>query len=390
MDSNDFIDYPFSMLSVRETSQILFQNYLDSSNCSFIPNDFIESFKNCGTSMNRHMELSFGLGGTKKIAEGNFINQVDSSLFNKEEQDVKQIPNNIMNKLEQYKTILEENKNRSVTHESDNISESTNELNKNEEKNDKNFLGNKKERSIHEKSQESENEKIGLHDVEFVLSKLGRKKKNNPVARKHNKYSKDNIIIKIKTFIIRCIREALNESFIEKVFFNPKINGFLGLSPKNVIKNYKNEYNEELLNKTIKEIFSEDISSKYKSEKDHNKKLIEKIFRENLEHKVIKLLNIKLKDFLDIFRGQANEEICKNINVMELDKYSVNVFLEKLFDEEKNTSEVERTNKYLFNAAFLCFNFERFFKLKKDKEKEKQKRMNLKCELPFKSTGYNN
>ena len=77
----------------------------------------------------------------------------------------------------------------------------------------------------------------------------------------------------------------------------------------------KKEVNQELLDTTIKDILSnQNISSKYVNPNknidfDYNKKIIDKILLEKKEVKVIKILNLTLKEIVIIFRKRLNDEI---------------------------------------------------------------------------------
>jgi len=77
----------------------------------------------------------------------------------------------------------------------------------------------------------------------------------------------------------------------------------------------KKEVNQELLDTTIKDILSnQSISSKYVNPNknidfDYNKKIIDKILLEKKEVKVIKILNLTLKEIVIIFRKRLNDEI---------------------------------------------------------------------------------
>lgn len=432
MDYNDFFDWQISSFlqgenysninSFQKFNLISISSFNNSSgndtinnssnNFSFINEYFDQKPKEIIFSSNNYKNQTYG----KKFMdlELNFQNEQNFHQSNKTKGlEITKIPEDVLELLEKFKASLtpteqssqkltaENSDNSSNNNESNNNNENE-EVDKKEEKINSNdnenlkiildninnniinqdnfFLNMKKNRSRGSSPDKDNQNKIPTSsEIVFALKRHGRKRKESKTTvnsksksgtiSKHSKYSKDNIVIKIKTHLIHCIREALNESFIDQEFFCPKQNGFLCLDPKNIIKNYKNDYNEELLSKSIKDIFSENISSKYKKGSDHNKRLIEKILNENLEYKVINLLKISFNEFLEIFRGQANEETCKKINIKMLDKYSVRNLLNKLYNEEKEEGfDGEKSYKYLFNTALLCYNFERFFKIKKDKK----------------------
>ena len=73
--------------------------------------------------------------------------------------------------------------------------------------------------------------------------------------------------------------------------------------------NSKIDYNKIFLDKTLKEIFSAKVTTKNHCDPNHNKKLIEKLLKdEKLERRNIfeKLFNYKFSDLLRYVRGERN------------------------------------------------------------------------------------
>jgi hypothetical protein len=100
----------------------------------------------------------------------------------------------------------------------------------------------------------------------------GRKKKSDNSIGKHNKYSKDNIIYKIKTRTFNLILDILNQLLIQQnsqTFFK-RIEG-------KILKNGAKIFNLNLLNSKLLTILNSSISKKYSKIKENaNKELIEK------------------------------------------------------------------------------------------------------------------
>ena len=144
----------------------------------------------------------------------------------------------------------------------------------------------------------------------------GRKKKTEKDKGKHNKFSEDNLMRKIKSHFLDYIHNRLNNSFRNK---NVQ---FLKLFSE-INENLKRSYNIELLDKTIREIYENSpLSGRYrKVNVDINKNIIKQIFNEvdNKEEEVIQILNSTYKDLLSEFRNKNN---LKN-------------FLNKIKEEEK-------------------------------------------------------
>ena len=137
--------------------------------------------------------------------------------------------------------------------------------------------------------------------------------KNINTRSSHDKFSFDNIMKKVKYLSINIIINNLNS--ILKDINIPKNE----LSPLKPIKQKKSNY-VNLLESTLKDILSSEITSKSKYEKDHNKELIDKIYEiyeKGSNDKKIKdlvnFLNMKYEDFWK----ELNDNNKKDINLKE-------------------------------------------------------------------------
>ncbi len=156
---------------------------------------------------------------------------------------------------------------------------------------------------------ENNNKKINLFNIR-KNNNYGRKKKDSGEIGKHKDSAPDNMRQKVKTLTFKYIKETINDE-LEKI----NIKDFENISPVKLLQinneqtsNTTQKYNLELLNKSIRSIFSVPISGKSNNKKNHNEELINKIYEinrnGNLEkqkktNKIIKFLNMKLKDFFD-------------------------------------------------------------------------------------------
>ena len=129
--------------------------------------------------------------------------------------------------------------------------------------------------------------------------KLGRKRKNSFEQSNRNKFSKDNLIHKFKTifyqnFLIVLINNLIFSSGLGKDFKIRKVSS-------NYIKDLTINFNLDILNKTIAEYFSFDLSKIYKNqEKDLNKKIIDKLkSKENYNKLLDKTIDYLYKIFID-------------------------------------------------------------------------------------------
>ena len=159
---------------------------------------------------------------------------------------------------------------------------------------------------------------------------LGRKKKGSSEKGIHNKYTSDNIIRKCKAVFINKLRNFINNKI--KIFY--ELDGQQLSDSKKLMKmnqqqiiNSHVKYNQFFLNRTIKEIFSENISSRCnKYSLEHNKNLINDLLKEKDKTRNIFFKSIFSLTFLDCIKhiredkiedclkGLQNlDEICQNL-----------------------------------------------------------------------------
>ena len=129
--------------------------------------------------------------------------------------------------------------------------------------------------------------------------KLGRKRKNSTEQSNRNKFSKDNLIHKFKTifyqkFLIVLINNLIFSCGLGKDFKIRKVSN-------DYIKDLKINLNLDILNKTVAEYFSFDLSKIYKKqEKDLNKKIIDMLkSKENYNKLLDKTIDYLYKIFID-------------------------------------------------------------------------------------------
>jgi hypothetical protein len=132
-------------------------------------------------------------------------------------------------------------------------------------------------------------------------NKLGRKRKISGQKGVHDKFSYDNMTKKLKKFLINSILKFVNSFIIKEEEMDTSVQkrkknnkckviskSILFQIDQNIIKDITREYNINLLNLTLKEIFSKDITPKVKKlGKNYNKKLIDEIYLNNKKEKII-------------------------------------------------------------------------------------------------------
>jgi len=183
----------------------------------------------------------------------------------------------------------------------------------------------KKDKEIidHISIKEEKDEKIekGMDTNDFINKKKGRRLKDQlyDTEADHDKFKEDNIIRKIKTSIFKYILDHLNNSLENtKYRFYPL--------DKDLNENLKKDFNVELLERTIYDIYdNSEINKRFKNPENTNKDLLKKIFEEKLEIRTIDILNKKYKDFLNHIREQDLENFLETIEEKEKKKQEKNI-----------------------------------------------------------------
>ena len=266
-------------------------------------------------------ELSIlGINGT--------LNTFPDNLFNNEniwDTKGKNVVSDLDNKLKSGKKKFNINKIEFLENEINNIIKKMN-IDENDKR--KLFLPTKSTYSEIQEIKYQLNPKIILKrkiiNKNILKRKQGRKKKDDPVKTNHNKYSSDNIIKTIKTkmndSLIVFINNLINSLYENNKEKLTKILGELNnnknkanskfievikkIDYKTIANKTNKKYNLKLLDLTIGEYLSKDISPKYRIiNKDYNKNIISKLLEDNDNNPLFNFIfnKIKIENFLDIF-----------------------------------------------------------------------------------------
>jgi hypothetical protein len=207
------------------------------------------------------------------------------------------------------------------------------------------------------------------------------KKDSNKI---HNKMNSDNIILKIKAKLFENILE-----FINAILRKMKLNIELIKLDYNYIKNLRRDNELNLLNTTLKDILSMNISPKFKSkDKDYNKKTINDLIdiidkKKNSNYNALLfVLNMTFRDWLDIFTGKNSLEnktnnfegnqMDINFDLIKNSFVGIDKFLSNL--EEEIKKEKENDYKYFAFCIFYLYNYERWFFVKSSRKKKDKKK----------------
>ena len=262
---------------------------------------------------------------------------------------------------------------------------------KNKEKEEKNYLVDNKEKEIIfklEKIPKSEKTNDNLSKkIRNKKNNCGRKKKSDNNKRKHNKSCGDNIIIKIKGYFFTFIRDITKNNFINKTLYFRKL-------PYKFISKLSKKFNVRLMNMQMKDILSEiPITTKNKrSDKFENKFIVEKLYKEEKEKKVIQILDLTFRELFIIFRRKLNyvgdkaelEIISKKIEDLDLLKDNnykdINYLIDQIRNKSKNMDEDSDTEiteddyeKYIKELRYFCCIYEKWFKKKIARNSKKNK-----------------
>ena len=201
--------------------------------------------------------------------------------------------------------------------------------------------------------------KFRNYKEEKIKKNPGRKKKNSGEIGIHNKFSKDNMMRKLKNKVIESARRLINkmikiESGEEYKYFGEmrKIQGVF-------CQELNIKFNFWFYVQKLKTIFQFKMSTKYsKGDFDSNAQLISKIYSEKYKNKfprTIKLLDMMFHQYLhEIFLGEKNWT--NEFEISEEDnQFGINYFLKNKLDENKNDLfYLEKMNK-------LAIKYELFF-----------------------------
>ena len=198
----------------------------------------------------------------------------------------------------------------------------------------------------------------------LLHKKCGRKKKGDNSEGVHSKFSDDNLRKKCKHIVLDSVKDHINEKI--KLFYNDDID--MNISKKELLPfgreqkfNAKIDYNKSFLNKTLEDIFSESISTKYKKcNTEYNKNLIKSLKNIKDEYKsqyFKNLFNITFIECAQHFRGSIN---IKELNGM------------KCFNEVKE--QFSDDNEYVENLSYHIKNYEEIINRKKGRGEKMQKK----------------
>ena len=201
-------------------------------------------------------------------------------------------------------------------------------------------------------------------------SKAGKSKGKKRKDGSHNKFSYDNMLGKVKHLVCKNILEFANGKIF--VIYKGKIGyGYykkeLMLIKKDQIANSKIEFNKKFLNKSLKEIFSVELSHRITNyPKMHNMILIKQLMNEDELKKREYFQGLFSLTFLDCLKYFRNENDEKYAYIEGLKRFD-DLVNENKFNEEENDEE------YIKCLRECIDNYEKILTEKKGRKARKKK-----------------
>ena len=201
--------------------------------------------------------------------------------------------------------------------------------------------------------------KFRNYKEERIKKNPGRKKKNSGEIGIHNKFSKDNMMRKLKNKVMESARRLINKMIKIESGEEYKYLGEMRKIQGVFCQELNIKFNFWFYVQKLKTIFQFKMSTKYsKGDFDSNAQLISKIYSEKYKNKfprTIKLLDMMFHQYLhEIFLGEKNWT--NEFEISEEDnQFGINYFLKNKLDENKNDLfYLEKMNK-------LAIKYELFF-----------------------------
>ena len=203
-------------------------------------------------------------------------------------------------------------------------------------------------------------------------SGFGRKKKDSSEKGNHNKYTSDNLIRKCKAVMIQILSNLINKkisSFYKNdLAFSQKRKRLMKMNQFQIVNSHI-EFNKSFIYKTLKEIFSQNLSTRCTTySKDHNKKLINELLSEEDETKknfFEEIFSLTFLDCIEHLRGSKKFHCLKN-----LQKY------DDICEKLNGDDDYKETFRCYIDNFEIILNKKRARNPPKNKKKEKNKTNN--------------
>jgi hypothetical protein len=169
----------------------------------------------------------------------------------------------------------------------------------------------------------------------------------------------------IKSFTLKNIRKIIN-NILKNIKNDELKKNFVGCELLQIIgdqtKDTTKIFNLNLLKKTLKSIFSEKVTGRYKNKENHNKDLINKLYEINNKgdldnqdkiENIVNFLNMTLEDFFNYLKIYINNNISKekekekSINIINNDINNINIIKNNIFTFNLIKQFINKVDVYL-------------------------------------------
>ena len=292
------------------------------------------------------------------------IDKINKKTNSKDNSDI-DISNISKDKLQNLSEEIEKIDKKINSKDNSDIDES----NTTKDRSSKSIKINRKEKGNIKIMKANEKKIFNIIKVTKINNKKGRLFKNAKKRnwyRYHDKFKEDNVIKKIKISFIGKTMNYINKEY--GIYLNKhkikKIGKLIKRIAPTMSTRIKKENNLKWFDSKLKDIFSDNISSKYsKYSGDFNKKQIEQIYKENEAKNVISILDKKVRDMYKIYSKdikldgfltleddlKSQRELMKKNDEEEIDNYlkkyqNIAQNLEQIFLDKKGRNYNKNNN----------------------------------------------
>ena len=220
--------------------------------------------------------------------------------------------------------------------------------------------------STHQVQKNKKRKESNTNDI-----KSNKEDNNSSKNGSHTKFSDDNMRKKCKFIVLNHIMNFINKKIQEKYEYighSITMKKIMTIN-KSQITNSKIDYNKEFMNKTLQDIYSDYISTRYTNyPKDKNATLIKELLEDKDEEKqnyFRKLFNLTFLDCLKHFVNQKNIEVLNGLQLYE--------------DMKKDSNELDKKNidindkEYLLCLDYHLKEYEEILGRKRKRNRNKKK-----------------
>ena len=179
----------------------------------------------------------------------------------------------------------------------------------------------------------------------------------NNFKKKEKLFNYDNMTRKFKRVFFESILNFIKSSMKKvQTSANKYEKPILLKIEQHFISDTNVNFNKDLIQKKLRQIFSNNVSSKYSNYGlDYNRKLIEKIYNEKIQTKVIDILEMTFLECLEHLRGSKHYEQLEG--------------LENVYEIVINELEKKENDEYMVNFKEFVNRFEQYYENKRSREK---------------------